>query len=75
MPSTNRATPPPSSAPVAVPPHRSIADANRVRYSGGYYDPDAAAFDDARLVDLDKVTSATAPLRPTPQPALARATR
>jgi hypothetical protein len=74
MPSTNRATPPPSAGPVTVTvPHRSVADANRVRYSGGYYDPDAAAFDDARLVDFETLANATAPIRPTP--ALARSTR
>ncbi|HEY0443384.1 MAG TPA: hypothetical protein VGC90_04095 [Candidatus Limnocylindrales bacterium] len=73
MTSTKRATPP-TAAPAILPvPQRSLVDANRVRYAGGYYDPDAAAFDDSRAADFESLINATAPVRPAPE--LARSAR
>jgi hypothetical protein len=42
----------------------------RLQLPGGYYDPDSAAFDDVRPVDLDALVKATAEI---PAAGLARA--
>jgi hypothetical protein len=46
--------------------------ATRLQLPGGYYDPDAAAFDQVRPADVDALMSSTAPVAP--RPALARST-